>query len=166
MKWIRTLFKIDNLRYSVISTMVAFVIGLYCYYIPIAGEHIYFFISAPIATFFPSYFIWNWTFKTTKDYKIGNILSVALILTSITHYLDFVVLGIGRELCYLLIGKYTDYISQPESFLSTLTYLSWGRMLISLYYFGLVTFVTFSVVGIYIMKTSNLRDNNSQTETN
>jgi hypothetical protein len=166
MKWTRKYTKIDKLRYSIISTLVAFVLGLFCYTIPIAAEHIYFFISAPIATFFPSYFIWKWTFKTTKDYKIGNVLSVGLILTLITHYLNFVVLGIGRILCYFLTGNCTDYTGQTESFLGTLTYISWLRMLISLYYFGLVTLVIYSAVGFYVIKTTNLLDNNSQTETN
>ena len=166
MNWIILRTKTDKLRYSIISTIVAFILGLYFYTIPFAAEHIYFFISAPIATFFPSLFLWKWKFKTTKNYKIGNVLSVALILTLITHYLNFVLIGIGRILCYYLTGKCTDYTGQTESLLGTLTYISWFRMLISLYNFGFLTFVIVSSVGIYVMKTSNLLHNKSQLESN
>ena len=157
---------IDILRFTYISTFFAFFFGIYWYSIPIASEHIYFFISAPIATFFPCYFIWKWKFKTKEDYKIGNVIEVALILTFITHYLNFVVLGIGRVLCHFFTGKCTDYTGQTESVLETLTYVSWLRMLISLYYFGLVTLIIFSVIGISIIKTSKLLNDNSQTEIN
>ena len=166
MNWIILRTKTDKLRYSIISTIVAFILGLYFYTIPFAAEHIYFFISAPIATFFPSLFLWKWKFKTTKNYKIGNVLSAALILTLIIHYLNFVVIGIGRILCYYLTGKCTDYTGQTESLLGTLTYISWFRMLISLYNFGFLTFVIVSSVGIYVMKTSNLLHNKSQLESN
>lgn len=165
MNWKILRNKTDELRYSVISTIIAFILGLYFYTIPIAAEHIYFFISAPIATFLPSLFLWKWTFKSTKDYKIANILSVSLILTLIIHYLNFAVLGIGRILCYYLTGNRTDLTEQTESLIGTFTYISWLRMRISLYYFGLATFIIISSVGIYVMKTSSLIDNKPQTVT-
>lgn len=153
--------KTDKFRFAFYSTISAFIIGIIGYIIPIAADHIYFFISAPIATFFPCYFIWRWAFKTKENYKIWTTIAVGLILTIITHYLNFVVLGIGRTICYYLTGNCTDYTGQTESVLGTLTYISWLRTLISLYYFGLLTFVLFSAIGIYVIKTSKLYYNKS-----
>ena len=150
----------NNINYSCIYSWTLFLYNSIC-----CRTHLLFYFCS-YCDLFPSLFLWKWKFKTTKNYKIGNVLSVALILTLITHYLNFVVIGIGRILCYYLTGKCTDYTGQTESLLGTLTYISWFRMLISLYNFGFLTFVIVSSVGIYVMKTSNLLHNKSQLESN
>jgi hypothetical protein len=45
--------------------------GIYGYTLSFAGEHICFFIPAPIAAFIVNYLLWHWTFKTKADYKLG-----------------------------------------------------------------------------------------------
>ena len=146
--------KTDRFRFSIISTIFAFIIGLICYFIPIAAEHIYFFLSAPISTFISCYFIWHWTFKSNNDYKIGNVVMIGVILTFICHYLNFVLLGFGRIICNYLTGNYADYTGQTESILGTLTYITFIQILISLYKLGLITWIMFIIVGIYVIKTS------------
>jgi hypothetical protein len=42
----------DRLKFAIISTITSFILGIIAYSVPMAAEHIYFFISAPIATFF------------------------------------------------------------------------------------------------------------------
>ena len=72
MNWIILRTKTDKLRYSIISTIVAFILGLYFYTIPFAAEHIYFFISAPIATFFQVYFYGNGNLRRPKIIKLAT----------------------------------------------------------------------------------------------
>ena len=141
----------DHYRFSVISTFVAFILGLYWYTIPIAAEHIYFFVSAPMATFYPCLLMWRKTFKTKNDSRIRNVFALAFFLTLITHYLNFVILGIGQ-----LIINWFWQTEPPESIIETITYTTWLRMLISLYYFGFITFILFLIIGIYTIKTSKI----------
>jgi hypothetical protein len=143
--------KTDSIRFAFISANLAFILGIIFYLIPRASEHIYFFVSAPIATFFSCYYIWMWTFKTTKDYKIANVVMAGLLLTVICHFLNFVLLGFGRSISNFLTGNYT---LETESFLGTLTYFSFIRTLVSLYTFGVFTWIMFTMTGIYVMKTS------------
>lgn len=147
----------NQLKFAVISTIIAFILGLIIYMISIAGEHIYFFLSAPIATFFPAYFIWKRIFKKSTDYKINNIVGVSVILTIVTHYLNFVVLGLGRLVCYYLTGGCTDYNGEVESLFGTLTHISLLRMLISLYSWGLISLVLYILIGVYMMRTHKIQ---------
>jgi hypothetical protein len=144
----------DKYRFAFWSTILAFIIGFICYQIPISSEHIYFFLSLPIATFIPCCFIWKLTFKSPNDYKVGNVVMIGLILTIICHYLNFVVLGLGRLLCNSLTGGCTDYTGPKESILGILTYETFLRMLISLYKLGLITWIIFIIIGIYVIKTT------------
>lgn len=152
-------YESDKFRFAVISTIIAFLLGIIGYKISVAGEHIYFFISAPIATFIPSYLIWNITFQSKKDYKFINVIVIAFILTLVTHYLNFVILGLGRLVCYYLTGNCTDYTGEVESLLGTLTYYSFLRTIISLYYWGPITFGFFILSCLYVLRTAKLIEN-------
>jgi hypothetical protein len=74
----------------------------------------------------------------------------------LTHYLNFVVLGLGRLICYYLTGECADYNGEVESLFGTLTYFSFLRTLISLYYFGLISLGLYILIGIYVMRTSDV----------
>lgn len=139
----------DYARFATLMALFAFVFGIYWYTVPIAAEHINFYISAPIATYFPSYLLWKIFLKSKKDYTIGNIIGLSILLTIIVHYLNFVTLGIGR-----LIGSIFFKNVETEPFLDTLTFISWLRMAISLYYVGIVTCILFVLTGLYIVKTA------------
>jgi len=146
--------KNDAFRFALFSTIIAFIIGVITYTIPMATEHIYFFISAPIATFLPCYLLWEIAVKRKNDYKISNVILISFGLTIITHYLNFVILGLGRLICYSLTGYCADYNGEVEGIIETLTYTSILRALISLFYWGILTLILFIVTGIYIIKTS------------
>ena len=150
----------DKIKFTILSTAFAFIVGLIGYSIPITAEHINFHISAPLATILPSYFVWKKVFKTKSDYKISSLIAVGLILTLITHYLNFVILGIGRLICYQFTGNCTDYTGEVESLLGTLTYFSFLRALITLYKVGIITWFLFITAGIYVKRTSKLNDKN------
>ncbi len=139
----------DHARFAILMTLFAFAFGIYLYTIPIAAEHIYFYISAPIATYFPSYLLWKIFLKNKKDYTIGNIIGLSIALTIIVHYLNFVILDIGR-----LIGSIFFKNVESESLFGILTYLSWIRMTVSLYLVGIPTCLLFILVGMYIIKTT------------
>lgn len=144
----------DNSKFAIIMSFVAFLFGLYWYTIPMAAEHIFFFISAPIATYFPSLIGWKITFKSSKDYKIGNLIGLSVILSPIVHYINFVVLYIVR----LFQSVFSQYV-ETETLLGSLTYLTFLRMMISLYLVGLITVLTFILTGIYVFKTQKTESN-------
>ena len=147
--------KSDKIRFAIISTFFSFISGLIAFSIPIALEHIYFFISAPLATYLPSYWFWKTNIKLEKDYKPLNIILLGLGLTVTVHYFNFVILGIGNILCFYLFGKCTDYTGNVDSLLGALTYISFLRTFFSLYYWGLFTLILFTISGLYVARTSN-----------
>lgn len=148
----------DHVKFATITTLVAFILGLYWYTIPFAADHIYFFISAPIATYFPSLLAWKLTFKSQNGFKIGRVIGLSVMLTLLCHYLNFVVLGVGR----LIESLFSDNV-EGESLFETVTYISWLRMTISLYHVGLITLILFVLTGVFVIKSStkeNTRQNN------
>ncbi len=149
--------KSDAFRFASISAACAFLVGIKGYTISIAADHIYFFISAPIAAFLCSYVFWRLTFKSFKDYKTLNVIALALILTVVTHYLNFVILGLGRLVWYHLTGNGADYSGQVDSLFATITYVGYFSTLISLYYFGLISYILFVLSGLYILRTTKTK---------
>jgi len=154
--------KSDKIRFAYISTFFAFISGLIAFSIPIALDHIYFFISAPLATYLPSYWFWKTNIKSEKDYKPLNIILLGLGLTVTVHYFNFVILGIGNILCFYLFGKCTNYAGNVDSILGTLTYISFLRTFISLYYWGLFTLILFIISGLYVARTSKKNKHQSR----
>lgn len=148
----------DWFRYAILSSLLAFLVGIYGYTVSIAGEHIYFFVPAPIAAFLISGLIWKWTFKQKDDYKVGNVISVGLIGVPIIHYLTFVLIGLVRYICYHLTGNCTDYAGKPDSITYILT-SSIFQSLISIYKIGVLTVPSGILIGLFIMKNSKFSQN-------
>ncbi|MBK8874611.1 MAG: hypothetical protein IPN13_12080 [Bacteroidetes bacterium] len=136
--------------------MLAFLVGIYGYTVSIAGEHIYFFVPAPIAAFIVSGLMWKWTFKQKDDYKVGNVISMGLIGVPIIHYLTFVLMGLGRFICYYLTGKCTDYSGKHESIIFVMS-ISIIQSLISIYKIGILTVPSGILIGLFTMRKSKLR---------
>lgn len=145
--------KPDKLRFATLTSIFSFVLGIIAYLTPITSEHFYFFISAPLATFIASYFAWHITFKTNEDYRTGNVVAIGILLTVASHYLNFVLLGLGRFIAYHITGNST-YVGASDSLASILIYISFFQTIISLYYFGIITIALFIFSGLIVMRTS------------
>jgi hypothetical protein len=131
--------------------------GIYGYTLSFAGEHICFFIPAPIAAFFVNYLLWHWTFKEKADYTTGNVISIGIIGIPVIHYFTFVLMGFGRIICYHLTGNCTDYSGQPDNILLVLV-TSVVQMLIAIYKTGIITIPMGIAIGIYVLKTSKVKN--------
>lgn len=147
----------DRLKYGWLSALFAFMFGIYGYTLSFAGEHIYFFIPAPIAAFIVNYLLWHWTFKTKSDFKMGNVVSIGIIGVPVIHYFTFLLMGFGRIICYRLTGNCTDYTGQPDSIPGVLGF-SVVQMLIAIYKTGIITFPIGIAIGIYVLKTSKVKN--------
>lgn len=145
----------DDLRFANYTTIVAFITGLVAYSIPMAAEHIYFFISAPLAAWLTGYLIWKFVFKRATDYKTGNLIGVAVVVIPFIHFLNFLILNFGRIICYHLTGSCVDYSGHPLS-ISEAFLFSFPQTLISLYKIGWITLPAFIFIGIYVLKTSKI----------
>ncbi|MBK6642368.1 MAG: hypothetical protein IPG39_14650 [Bacteroidetes bacterium] len=150
----------DWFKYGLVSAVFAFLVGLYGYSLSIASDRICFFIPAPFAAFLVNGLMWKWTFKKEEDYKVGNVISIALIGTPIIHYFTFVLLGLGRIICYELTGDCTDYSGKPESILSVLSY-SFFQALITVYKSGIITIAIGILIGYFILKSSKFDNQKS-----
>lgn len=144
----------DCFKFAVIVTFIAFLIGIYLYTIPIAGKSLLFFISAPAATFFPSYLGWKRTFKSQKDYEFWELVGLSVFLTFVVHFLIFLILDVISVLGSLFTRS--DVLS---TLIGSLTYMAAIRMVVSLYYFGLLSVAIFVLVGLYIfMNAKNIKE--------
>ncbi len=152
----------DWFKYGLASSVFAFLVGLYGFTVSIAAEHIYFFVPAPIAAFIVSGLMWKWTFKKKDDYKVGNVISVGLIGIPIIHYLTFVLMGLGRIICYYLTGNCTDYTGKPDNILYVMS-SSIIQSLITIYKLGIITLPSGILIGLYIMKKSKLTNKEIKT---
>ena len=150
MKWQLLNSQSDKIRFTLISTFFAFILGIYWYTIPIAAENMYFFISAPIATFICSSFGWTWMMKSKKSYTLGNVSALSIIITIVAIFINWEVLAIGRR----LTGDHIDYHGVSESIYETFIVTPLFNTYLSLFYVGWVGLILFIMVGMYVIKTS------------
>ncbi|MBK9317541.1 MAG: hypothetical protein IPM91_01030 [Bacteroidetes bacterium] len=146
----------DSLKYGWLSALFAFSQGSMAILFHLPRTYL-FFIPAPIAAFFVNYLLWHWTFKEKADYTTGNVISIGIIGIPVIHYFTFLLMGFGRIICYRLTGNCTDYTGQPDSIPLVLV-TSVVQMLIAIYKTGIITFPMGIAIGIYVLKTSKVKN--------
>ena len=143
----------DKNRYSIYSSFLAFILGIYFYRVPLASEHMNFFYSLPLASFICTQIGWKLVMKTNENYSFSNIAALSLILTITTSFLNWFILAIERR----ITGDYTDYNGQQESIITTLIYYPFFQTFLSLLMVGFVGVLLFIISGLFVIKTKHIK---------
>ncbi len=135
----------EHNQFALLLSFVMFLLGIYWYSVPIASNHLLFFISAPLASYFPAKLLWKITFKHKKHYTYFNLIGLSVILTMISIYLNFFILDIIEFIKH----------QQIETLLNSITLFSMLRIFIAIYYIGLISIASIFITGLFIFKLSN-----------
>jgi len=149
----------DWIKYGLANAMVGLAVGLYIAVTAIGDGYHVFPIAAPLAAFIVGGILWN---RIVKDeFDTTKIVITGLLTGTISHYITFVLLSIGMNICYWTTGGCTGSLGDPPASILSMIGGAFAFSFFSLLFFGWITAPCSVIIGL-ILKRINKRKNVAQ----
>ena len=141
-------------KFALLNSMIGFLIGIYIAFTASGNGYWIFIIGAPVSAFVCGFYFWRLIAKTQTDITSGKIIISGLLTGSVSHYLCWVLLNVGMNICYWITGNCTGSLGSPPA--NILQGLMYGFVYtgMSLVLFGWIT-IPMSVGIGFLMKKIN-----------
>ncbi|MFB6307276.1 MAG: hypothetical protein ABEH43_09870 [Flavobacteriales bacterium] len=136
-------------KYGLLNALIGVVIGLYIGVSAIGGGYFIFVIAAPLAAFVTGGALWRLFMKN----NINNIkvILMGLLTETVSHYIAFLLLFIGMNICFWTTGGCTGSANSPPPSISQMLLGGFGLSFFSLIFFGWIT-APYSIIIGFIIK--------------
>ena len=148
-------------KYGILNAIVGLAIGIFITCYSIGNGYWIFVLGAPLAAFLSGSIIWKYFLK--NDNTISKPIIVGLLTGSISHYLCWIILGIGQNICYWTTGGCTSSLGDPPISIFSVFGYGIGTTIISLIMFGWITILSSIGIGLYMRKDFIKRKNEIET---
>jgi hypothetical protein len=144
------------IKYGIANAIIGLIVGLYIA-ITATGDGYYVFpIAAPLAAFIVGGFLWK---KIVKDeFDSIKIIITGLLTGTVSHYVTFVLLSIGMNLCYWTTGECTGSLGDPPASILSMLGGAFAFSFFSLLFFGWITAPYSIVVGLIIKRLNKSKN--------
>ena len=129
----------NSLKFSIFNSLAALATGVYITVSAIANGYWMFIIAAPAATFLCAYILWQRIIGVAEVICPGKLILIGFLTGSISHYLCWLLLNIGLNICYVTTGGCTSSLAEPPIPVWQMTYLGLIYTGISLLFLGWIT---------------------------
>lgn len=145
----------DKLKFAILNGVAGAIAGGFlAIWSPTSGYWI-FGIGAPIAAFSCAYFFWHQFTRKENRPSNSKLFIIGLLSGSVSHYLCWIILGVGMNICYSTTGNCTDSLGSPPIDLLSLPYVSLNFSLLSLLFLGWITVPVSIGIGFLVRKLSS-----------
>src|SRR5690606_10621477 len=127
----------------------------------IGNGYFVFGIAAPIAAFLTGGLIWKLVVKDKFDGI--KILVTGLLTGTVSHYLTFILLSIGMNICYWITGNCTGSLGDPPASILTILTGAFGLSFFSLMFFGWITAPSSVLIGLILKRIENKKTLHNST---
>ncbi len=139
--------------------MVGLAVGLYIAITAIGNGYQFFAVAAPLAAFVVGGILWS---RIVKDkFDSTKIIITGLLTGTISHYITFVLLSIGMNICYWTIGGCTGSLGEPPASILSMIGGAFAFSFFSLLFFGWITVPCSIIIGL-TLRGVNKRKNLAQ----
>jgi hypothetical protein len=101
------------IKYGIINAVLGLIVGIFLSLTAIGDGYYVFAVVAPISAFLTGGLFWKILVKNNAS-KI-KVIFTGLLTGIISHYITFVLLGIGANICYWSTGNCTDSFGDPPA---------------------------------------------------
>ena len=138
------------------NAIIGVAVGIYIAISAIGDGYYVFPIAAPIAAFTVGGLLWN---RIVKDeFDTTKIVVTGLLTGTVSHYLTFVLLSIGMNICYLTTGGCTGSLGDPPASILSMLGGAFVFSLFSLLFFGWITAPYSVIIGLLIKKLNKSKN--------
>jgi hypothetical protein len=141
------------IKFGLINAFLGLVIGIYLALTAIGDGYSVFAIGAPIAAFLTGCLFWKLMVKEKSSRR--RVVFTGILTGIFSHYLTFVLINIGANICYWTTGKCTDSFGEPPANFFMMLGGAFIFSFFSLVFFGWLTVAYAIVTGLILKRMEN-----------
>ncbi|MCU0418581.1 MAG: hypothetical protein MUC38_02900 [Cyclobacteriaceae bacterium] len=137
------------IKYALLNAAFGLIIGAYVAVTAIGEGYEALAVAAPLAAFVIAGLMWSLLVKQSWD--SWRIALAGLFTGSVSHYLTFLFMSLGMNICYWTTGGCTGSMGEPPAGLADSLLGAFGFSFFSLLFFGWIT-VPYAIVSGFVLK--------------
>ena len=147
------------LKYGLINALLGLIVGVFLALTAIGDGYSVVLIAAPISAFLIGGLFWKLIIKgkLTKT----RVIVTGILTGTISHYLTFLLLGIGYNICYWTTGNCTDSFGEPPANILLMFGGAFLLSFFSLLFFGWLTVPYAIITGLILKRMEEKKNLNS-----
>lgn len=145
------------IKYGLLNSIIGLVIGVYLTFTSTGDGYFMFGIAAPIAAFLTGGFLWKIIVRNKFDKT--KIILTGLLTGTVSHYITFILLSIGMNICYQTTGGCTDSLGEPPAGILNMLTGAFILSFFSLLFFGWITAPASVIIGLILKRKENKQNN-------
>ncbi len=140
-------------KYGLINSLLGLVIGIFVTITSLGGGYYSFIIVIPISMFLTGSLSWKFIIKDSNDKS--KVFITGLFTGTLSHYLTFVLVSIGMNICYWTTGNCTSSLNEPPESILNMLGAGFVYSFFSLIFFGWLTIIFSIATGHIILRSEN-----------
>ena len=134
--------------YGLLNAVIGLIAGVYLMFLATGDGYEGFVYAAPIAVFITGAFFWKKLI--TEEASNLKIVFTGLLTGTVSHYLAFILMSIGMNICYWTTGGCLNSLGEPPASILSMLGAAIGFSFFSLIFFGWITAPGAIIIGFII----------------
>lgn len=105
----------NAIKFGILNSIIGLLLGIYIAYSAIGDGYWILAIGAPISAFICGFYFWKLIFKKSTENNSGKLILIGLLTGTVSHYLCWILLNIGMNICYWTTGNCTSSLGEPPA---------------------------------------------------
>ena len=142
----------NAIKFGILNSIIGLILGIYIAYSAIGNGYWILAIGAPISAFVCGFYFWKLIFKQSTKNRNGKLILIGLLTGTISHYLCWILLNIGMNICYWTTGNCTGSLGEPPAKIWEMLIYGIAMTGASLLFYGWITIPSSIGIGFLIYK--------------
>lgn len=143
-------------KYGLLNSLIGLIIGVYIAITAIGNGYFVFGIAAPIAAFFTGGLFWKLIVR--ENWDSISIFITGLLTGTVSHYITFLLLSVGLNICYWTTGECTGSLGDPPASILSMLTGGFAFSFFSLMFFGWITAPSSIIIGMILKRYENKKN--------
>lgn len=145
-------------KFGLLNSAIGLLIGLYITYSSIGEGYWILIFGAPISAFVCGFYFYSLFLKKQAGTSVARLVGTGLLTGTISHYVCWVLLSIGLNICYWTTGSCLDSLGKPPAQIWQMMLLGVGMTGWSLLFFGWITIPSSIGFGFLVERVHKKKD--------
>lgn len=142
----------NAIKFGTLNSIIGLILGIYIAYSAIGNGYWILAIGAPISAFVCGFYFWKQIFKQSTKNRNGKLILIGLLTGTVSHYLCWILLNIGMNICYWTTGNCTGTLGEPPAQIWEMLIYGIAMTGASLLFYGWITIPSSIGIGFLIYK--------------
>ncbi len=144
----------NAIKFGILNSIIGLILGIYISYTSIGDGYWVLSIGAPISAYICGFYFWKLFFKKSTENRTAKLVLIGISTGTVSHYLCWVLMSIGMNICYWTTGNCTGSLGEPPAQFWQMLIFGIGMTGWSLLFYGWITIPSSIVIGFLINLTN------------